>query len=141
MTLVRYEAHDSVAVITVDNPPVNALSPGVPGGIIAGLNQANTDSDIVAVVLVGEGRGFIAGADIRYFSKPWPKDEPRLGDVIRAFEQSSKPVVAAIHGSNVLVEFGPRTQGSCPKLQFEILNEKSKAIRDVKWVPFNLKFN
>ena len=98
MTLVRYEAHDSVAVITVDNPPVNALSPGVPGGIIAGLNQANTDSDIVAVVLVGEGRGFIAGADIRYFSKPWPKDEPRLGDVIRAFEQSSKPVVAAIHG-------------------------------------------
>ena len=97
MTLVRYETREGVAMITVDNPPVNALSPGVPGGIIAGLKQANTDSDIVAVVLVGEGRGFIAGADIRYFSKPWPDDEPRLGDVIRAFEQSSKPVVAAIH--------------------------------------------
>ncbi len=98
MTLVRYEAQEDVAVITVDNPPVNALSPGVPGGIITGLNQANTDSDIVAVVLVGEGRGFIAGADIRYFSKPWPDDEPKLGDVIRALEQNSKPVVAAIHG-------------------------------------------
>ena len=98
MALVRYETHEGVAVVTVDNPPVNALSPGVPGGIIASLKQANADPDIVAVVLVGEGRGFIAGADIRYFSKPWPDGEPRLGDVIRAFEKSSKPVVAAIHG-------------------------------------------
>ena len=48
--------------------------------------------------MVGEGRGFIAGADIRYFSKPWPKGEPRLGGVIEAIEASSKPVVAAIHG-------------------------------------------
>ncbi len=98
MALVRYETHEGVAVVTVDNPPVNALSPGVPGGIIASLKQANADPGIVAVVLVGEGRGFIAGADIRYFSKPWPDGEPRLGDVIRAFEKSSKPVVAAIHG-------------------------------------------
>ena len=98
MTLVRYETHEGVAVITVDNPPVNALSPGVPGGIIESLKQADIDPDIVAVVLVGEGRGFIAGADIRYFSKPWPKGEPRLGGVIEAIEASSKPVVAAIHG-------------------------------------------
>ena len=98
MTLVRYEVSDDVAVITVDNPPVNALSPGVPGGIIEGLRQANTDSSISAVVLIGEGRGFIAGADIRYFSKPWPDGEPRLGGVIEGIETSSKPVVAAIHG-------------------------------------------
>jgi len=58
MTLVRYETHEGVAVITVDNPPVNALSPGVPGGIIAGLKHANTDPDIVAVVLVGGRSGF-----------------------------------------------------------------------------------
>ena len=98
MTLVRYEVSDDVAVITVDNPPVNALSPGVPGGIIDGLTQANSDSSISAVVLIGEGRGFIAGADIRYFSKPWPEGEPRLGGVIEGIETSSKPVVAAIHG-------------------------------------------
>ena len=98
MTLVRYETHEGVAVITVDNPPVNALSPGVPGGIIESLKQANIDPDIGAVVLVGDGRGFIAGADIRYFSKPWPKGEPRLGGVIEAIEASSKPVIAAIHG-------------------------------------------
>ena len=98
MTLVRYEVSDDVAVITVDNPPVNALSPGVPGGIIDGLRQANSDSSISAVVLIGEGRGFIAGADIRYFSKPWPEGEPRLGGVIEGIETSSKPVVAAIHG-------------------------------------------
>ena len=98
MTLVRYEVSDDVAVITVDNPPVNALSPGVPGGIIDGLRSANSDSSISAVVLIGEGRGFIAGADIRYFSKPWPEGEPRLGGVIEGIETSSKPVVAAIHG-------------------------------------------
>ena len=98
MTLVRYEVSDNVAVITVDNPPVNALSPGVPAGIIDGLRQANSDSSISAVVLIGEGRGFIAGADIRYFSKPWPEGEPRLGGVIEGIETSSKPVVAAIHG-------------------------------------------
>ncbi len=98
MTLVRYEVTDDVAVITVDNPPVNALSPGVPGGIIDGLRQANSDSLISSVVLIGEGRGFIAGADIRYFSKPWPEGESRLGGVIDGIETSSKPVVAAIHG-------------------------------------------
>ena len=98
MTLVRYEVSNDVAVITVDNPPVNALSPGVPGGIIDGLRQANSDPEISAAVLIGEGRGFIAGADIRYFSKPWPEGEPRLGGVIKGIETSSKPVVAAIHG-------------------------------------------
>ena len=98
MTLVRYEVAGDVAVITVDNPPVNALSPGVPGGIIEGLGQANSDQSISAIVLIGEGRGFIAGADIRYFSKPWPEGEPRLGGAIEGIETSSKPVVAAIHG-------------------------------------------
>ena len=98
MTLVRYEVAGDVAVITVDNPPVNALSPGVPGGIIEGLGQANSDQSISAIVLIGEGRGFIAGADIRYFSKPWPESEPRLGGAIEGIETSSKPVVAAIHG-------------------------------------------
>ena len=75
MTLVRYDTHESVAVLTVDNPPVNALSPGVPKGIVEGVCRANSDSNVHAIVLVGAGRGFIAGADIRFFSKPWPEGE------------------------------------------------------------------
>jgi len=98
MTLVRYDTHGSVAVLTVDNPPVNALSPGVPKGIVEGVYRANSDSNVQAIVLVGAGRGFIAGADIRFFSKPWPEGEEKLSHVIKSFEESPKPVVAAIHG-------------------------------------------
>ena len=96
--MVGYEKHGSVAVLTVDNPPVNAMSPGVPKGICEGLARANGEDDVNAVVLIGAGRGFIAGADIRYFSLPWPDGEEKFADIIAAFEASPKPVVAAIHG-------------------------------------------
>ena len=96
--MVGYEKHASVAVLTVDNPPVNAMSPGVPKGICEGLARANGEDDVNAVVLIGAGRGFIAGADIRYFSLPWPDGEEKFADIIAAFEASPKPVVAAIHG-------------------------------------------
>ncbi len=98
MSLVDYERRGSVAVLTVNNPPVNAMSPGVPRGICEGIARASRDRDVEAVVLIGAGRCFIAGADIRYFSLPWPEGEENFSDVIRAFEASSKPVVAAIHG-------------------------------------------
>ena len=67
--LVRLEKRGSIGIITVDNPPVNALSPGVPEGILDCLDRANADSGIKAVVLIGAGRSFIAGADIRQFGK------------------------------------------------------------------------
>ncbi len=89
----------TVAVVTVDNPPVNAMSPGVPGAIIARLNEALADGRVKAIVFRGGGAGTIAGADIRMFGKPWPKGEPTLRDVIVAFEASPKPVVAALRGS------------------------------------------
>ncbi len=98
MSLVEYAKHGTVAVLTVNNPPVNAMSPGVPKGICQGVAKANADSDIKAIVLIGAGRGFIAGADIRYFSLPWPDGEERFADIIAAFEASPKPVIAAIHG-------------------------------------------
>ena len=98
MGLVGYEKHGPVAVLTVDNPPVNAMSPGVPRGICRGVARAGEDGEVVAVVLIGAGRGFIAGADIRYFSLPWPEGEESFKHVIAAFEASPKPVVAAIHG-------------------------------------------
>ena len=95
--LVRLEKDGDVGVIVVDNPPVNALSPGVPEGIIASLNAANADPAIKAIVLIGAGRSFIAGADIRQFGKGRPRTPlgQRTYDVMDA---GSKPIVAAIHG-------------------------------------------
>ena len=65
--LVRYEVRDRVAIITVDNPPVNALSPGVPEGISDAVSRADTDATVDAIVLIGAGTTFIAGADINIF--------------------------------------------------------------------------
>jgi len=96
--LVRFEAVDGIGVITVDNPPVNALSPGVPDGITAAVDRGNADPSIKAMVLIGAGRSFIAGADIRQFGKaspPRPANARRHYDVM---DDSAKPVVAAIHG-------------------------------------------
>src|SRR3954465_1690192 len=93
--VVRYEVQDGVAVITVDNPPVNALGPGVREGIIDAVERGNADSNVKAMVLIGAGRSFIAGADIRQFGKPRPQLARRSTDVL---DDSQKPVVAAIHG-------------------------------------------
>ena len=95
-TLVRFENVDGIGVITIDNPPVNALSPGVPEGIIESVERGNADPAIRAMVLIGAGRSFIAGADIRTFGKrPPPVVGKRVHD---ALDASRKPVVAAIHG-------------------------------------------
>jgi 3-hydroxyacyl-CoA dehydrogenase len=91
---VTFTQHGAIGVITVDNPPVNALSPGVPEGIKRCLEQGNADPDVSAMVLIGAGRTFIAGADIKYLGKPRPAGK-RNQDLI---EDNDKPVVAAIHG-------------------------------------------
>ncbi len=93
--LVRFDVEDGIGVITVDNPPVNALSPGVPEGIIAALEHGEADPGVKAMVLMGAGRSFIAGADIRQFGKPRAAPARRTYDVL---DQGSKPIVAAIHG-------------------------------------------
>jgi 3-hydroxyacyl-CoA dehydrogenase len=93
---VRYELVDGIGVITVDNPPVNALSHAVRQGIHDALAAAQQDTSI-AVLIVCEGRTFIAGADITEFGKP-PK-EPHLPDLCNSIEASSKLVVAAVHGT------------------------------------------
>src|SRR6185295_14889421 len=72
---VRYEVRDGVAIITVDNPPVNALSPGVPRGIEDGFARAAADPAVKAVVLIGAGTTFIAGADIRFFETVQSREE------------------------------------------------------------------
>ncbi|MCA1749996.1 MAG: enoyl-CoA hydratase/isomerase family protein, partial [Sphingomonadales bacterium] len=94
---IRTERHDDVLVIISDNPPVNALGAAVRQGLKAGIEEALADEAIKAVVVRCDGRTFFAGADITEFGKP-PR-EPGLGEVIDAFEDSPKPVVAAIHGT------------------------------------------
>jgi 3-hydroxyacyl-CoA dehydrogenase len=86
-----------IAVLTVNNPPVNALSQHVRQGLRDGVKQAVADAGIGAVVIVCAGRTFIAGADITEFGKP-PK-EPGFHEVLDLIEQSPKPVVAAVHGT------------------------------------------
>lgn len=95
-SVVSYEIINNIAVIKVNNPPVNALSHSVREGILNAIGIAQTDTS-EAVVLLCEGRTFIAGADITEFGKP-PK-APSLPDVLSAIENSSKLVVAAIHGT------------------------------------------
>src|SRR5258708_8575408 len=96
--LVLYETRGSAAVITIRNPPVNALSQGVPEGIQAGIDAAAQDPSVRAVVIIGEGRTFIAGADIKDFERtvagqPSP---PSLYPLRLAIEASPKPVLVTI---------------------------------------------
>ena len=88
---------DGIAVITIDNPPVNALSQGVRQGIKDGIEQCLADAEVNAIVLICAGRTFIAGADITEFGGP-PK-EPGLHQTLDDMENASKPIVAAIHGT------------------------------------------
>src|SRR5579883_1952129 len=100
--LVRYSVKDGVAVIAVDNPPVNALSPGVTEGIEAMLGRAVGDDAVRAVVVIGAGRTFVAGADIAVLEEmAWGKGvgAPPLHDLLEAIEDARKPVVMAIHGT------------------------------------------
>src|SRR5229473_3625277 len=95
--LVTFEKQGQVGVITVNNPPVNALSQGVRQGLLDGITKGLADAGVSAMVIIGGGRTFIAGADIREFGKP--PQPPGLHGVLDAIEGSSKPVVAAIHGT------------------------------------------
>jgi 3-hydroxyacyl-CoA dehydrogenase len=100
--LVRLTKDGDVAVITIENPPVNALSPGVPEGIMASAQAAQKDSSVKAIVLMGGGRTFIAGADIKEFGKITSGKRDRsvgLHPVLEVLEGGPKPVVCAIHGT------------------------------------------
>ena len=95
--IVSFSKEGNVGMITVNNPPVNALSQAVRAGIKAGIEKGIADGGVEAMVILCDGRTFIAGADIREFGKP--PMEPHLPDVCQFIEDSPKPVVAAIHGT------------------------------------------
>ena len=94
---VRIEMHGDVALVLIDNPPVNAASAAVREGLVRAMGEANANRQARAIVIACDGRTFVAGADIREFGKPIAL--PFLTDVIDAIEWSGKPVVAAIHGT------------------------------------------
>ena len=94
---VRLDRVDGVGVIEVDNPPVNAGSWQVRSGLLAAIADLAQDASLIAGVLIGAGRTFISGADIKEFDKP-PRD-PQMPTVIAALEACPKPIVAAIHGA------------------------------------------
>jgi len=93
----EYQVHGAVAVITLNNPPVNGLGHATRSAIVAGIRQAQNDDAVKAIVLTGAGKAFSGGADIKEFNSPKASAEPTLHTVINAVENATKPVVAAIH--------------------------------------------
>src|SRR5687767_741425 len=102
-SLVAYQVQQRVAVVTIDNPPVNALGPGVLEGIEEAVARAAADSEVDAIVLIGAGRTFVAGADIKIFNTLKTREQSLARSAgtharLRRLEDSVKPVVAAIDG-------------------------------------------
>jgi 3-hydroxyacyl-CoA dehydrogenase len=99
--LVQLTKDNGIAVITINNPPVNALSPGVPEGISEALDQIAHDDSVKATVLIGGGRTFVAGADIKEFGKMTSGKQRGAGllPLLLKIEDSSKPMIVAIHGT------------------------------------------
>ncbi len=97
MNAAEYAVHGDVAVVTLNNPPVNGLGHALRRGIVEGVERAVADPRVKAIVLTGAGNAFSGGADIREFNTPAAAAEPHLRQVIEIVERAPKPVVAAIH--------------------------------------------
>ncbi len=100
--LVQTTLQDGAAVIEVNNPPVNALSEGVPGGIASAIEKAHADASVRAIVLLGAGKTFVAGADIKQLEEmAWGRGPgaPNMHDLLKRIEDCPKPIVMAIHGT------------------------------------------
>jgi 3-hydroxyacyl-CoA dehydrogenase len=94
---VQYQVHANVAVLTLNNPPVNGLGFATRTKLVEGIKQALVDDAVTAIVLIGAGKAFSGGADIKEFNSPLVLAEPSLFSVIDAVENSNKPVIAALH--------------------------------------------
>ncbi len=93
----QYQVHGDVAIITLNNPPVNGLGLSTRQGIADGMAKANADAAVKAIVITGAGKAFSGGADIKEFGSPLASQEPDLNSVISVLENSAKPVIGAIH--------------------------------------------
>ena len=93
----QYQVHGDIAIITLDNPPVNGLGLSTRQGIADGMAKANADAAVKSIIITGAGKAFSGGADIKEFGSPKAMQEPNLNSVIGVLEASTKPIVAAIH--------------------------------------------
>ncbi|MDY7572906.1 3-hydroxyacyl-CoA dehydrogenase NAD-binding domain-containing protein [Actimicrobium sp. CCI2.3] len=93
----QYQVHGAVAIITLDNPPVNGLGLSTRTAVVAGVQKALADAAVKAIILTGAGKAFSGGADIKEFNSPSAFAEPSLHTLIEVVESASKPVIAAIH--------------------------------------------
>src|SRR5436190_12309613 len=127
-----YKVHGDVAVITMNNPPVNGLGHATRLGLTNGLEKANADPSVKSIVITGAGKAFSGGADIKEFGSPKALAEPNLLSVILAVEASAKPVIAAIHsvcmGGGLELALGchyriaaPGTQVALPEVKLGLL--------------------
>jgi len=128
----NYELRGNVAVITLDNPPVNGLGYATRLGITQGVEKAQADAAVKAIVITGAGKAFSGGADIKEFGSPKALAEPNLLSVILAIEASTKPIVAAIHsvcmGGGLELALGchyrvaaPGTQVALPEVKIGLI--------------------
>ncbi|MCA8092672.1 enoyl-CoA hydratase/isomerase family protein [Burkholderia anthina] len=121
---VDYSTRDGVAVITLNNPPVNGLGLSTRLGVMDALERAAQDPPVTAIVLTGAGRAFSGGADITEFNTPKALQEPTLHTVIRAVEASAKPVVAALHsvvmGGGLELALGAHYRVAAPGAQIAL---------------------
>jgi len=128
----NYELRGNVAVITLNNPPVNGLGHETRLGVTTGLEKAHADANVKAIVITGAGKAFSGGADIKEFGTPKALAEPNLLSVILALEASTKPTVAAIHtvcmGGGLELALGchyrvasPGTQVALPEVKIGLL--------------------
>ncbi|WP_159916252.1 3-hydroxyacyl-CoA dehydrogenase NAD-binding domain-containing protein [Pantoea sp. 18069] len=127
-----YQKDGSIAVITLNNPPVNGLGLATRRAVVEGLNRANADASIEAIIITGAGKAFSGGADITEFGTERATQEPHLLSVIKVIEQSAKPVVAAIHsvcmGGGLELAMGchyrvvaPKTAVALPEVKLGLL--------------------
>ena len=127
-----YQKDGSIAVITLNNPPVNGLGLATRRAIVEGVNRANADASIEAIVITGAGKAFSGGADITEFGTERATQDPHLLSVIKVLEQSAKPVVAAIHsvcmGGGLELAMGchyrvvsPKTAVALPEVKLGLL--------------------
>jgi 3-hydroxyacyl-CoA dehydrogenase len=98
MNKLSFEIADGVAVLTLDNPPVNSLGLELRQALVEGLTRANAEPKVAGIVLIGSGAGFSGGADIREFGTPKAAAHPNLRTVLSEIEDSAKPVIAAVGG-------------------------------------------
>ena len=152
MSQTRYSQHGEVAVITMDSPPVNGLGFELRKGIADGLHRASAEASVKAVVLMGTGKAFSGGADIREFNTPKSLAEPNLGTLIRELERMEKPVVAAIHavamGGGLELAMGchyrvsaPGAQIALPEVKLGLLPGAGGTVRLPRLVPLDTALN